>query len=68
MPCIYHHDFFVSYPNMPRQNILTEFVEEAKASGVVMRAIDKAGVESVSVAPAGASAVAPSTPSASTTP
>src|SRR6185295_732253 len=28
MPCIYQHDFFVSYPHMPAENILTEFVEE----------------------------------------
>ena len=28
MPCIYQHDFFVSYPNMSTENIVTEFVEE----------------------------------------
>lgn len=28
MPCIYEHDFFVSYPHMPEENILIEFVEE----------------------------------------
>ena len=28
MPCVYQHDFFVSYPHMPGQTLLSEFVEE----------------------------------------
>ncbi|MBW8874334.1 MAG: toll/interleukin-1 receptor domain-containing protein [Acidobacteria bacterium] len=28
MPCIYQHDFFISYPNMSTENIVTEFAEE----------------------------------------
>jgi hypothetical protein len=28
MPSVYKHDFFVSYPHMPHENILTEFVDE----------------------------------------
>lgn len=27
MPCVYKHDFFVSYPHMPEGNIVVEFVE-----------------------------------------
>ena len=28
MPCVYQHDFFVSYPRMPEGNIVNSFVEE----------------------------------------
>jgi hypothetical protein len=28
MPCVYQHDFFVSYPHVPGENRLNEFVEE----------------------------------------
>jgi hypothetical protein len=41
MPCIYHHDFFVSYPHMPKENILTEFVEELVKSINFLQTGDK---------------------------
>ncbi|HSS49638.1 MAG TPA: toll/interleukin-1 receptor domain-containing protein [Thermoanaerobaculia bacterium] len=41
MPCIYQHDFFVSYPNMPKENILTEFVEELVKTIKFLRTGDK---------------------------
>ena len=28
MPCVYKHDFFVSYPHMPDGNIVMKFVDE----------------------------------------
>jgi TIR domain len=41
MPCSYHHDFFVSYPNMPEENILTEFVDELVRTIKFLRTGDK---------------------------
>jgi polar amino acid transport system substrate-binding protein len=36
-----------------RLSYVSEFIEEAKASGVVLRAIERAGIRGVQVAPAG---------------
>lgn len=41
MPCVYEHDFFVSYPHMPEENILTEFVEELVKTIRYLRTGDK---------------------------
>jgi hypothetical protein len=41
MPCIYQHDFFVSYPHMEEENILTEFVEEMVRTIKFLRTGDK---------------------------
>lgn len=41
MPCVYEHDFFVSYPHMLGENILNEFVEELVKTICFLRTGDK---------------------------
>jgi hypothetical protein len=41
MPCVYQHDFFVSYPHMPDANLLTEFVQELVKTICYLRTGDK---------------------------